>query len=306
MNPQPLTDAPRPHRDDTRTGTARAGTHLWGLQLLVGLVCVVGCQLLTVFAVGAAMKISRGECPTVIGSEEYLAHPGAALVGSVVGAVAALAAYRTFTSGLRREVPEVSTRGALRELVVGAALGVGVTAVCFGVLVVIGVCRVQGLDWHPAVLGSLAAGIMAGVGEELLVRATLLRLLSAWAGPWWALGTTSLFFGAAHLLDDGATLSEVVTIILETGVLLGGAYLLTGRVWMAIGIHVAWSSVQGGVFGSSISGTGAVRGLVRATWNGPDLLTGGSMGMEGSLVTIVIALAAGTALLAVARRRGSL
>lgn len=265
------------------------------------LLCVVGCQVVAI-PVWAGMASSQGEVPTAVRPSDFLAHPLPALVGSVLGAVAALVAYRTFMRRLRHgEVLELSTGGALRELAVGLAVGAGVMVVCFVLLAAMGVYRVHGLGWQPAAVGALAVGIMAGVGEELFARATLLRLLSAWVGPWWALAATSVFFGAAHLLNDGATLIGVVAIVLEAGV------LLTGRVWMAIGVHIAWNAVQAGLFGSTISGNvGGGQGLIQTTWHEADLLTGGSMGVEGSLVTIAVGLAAGAALLAAARRRGRL
>ena len=37
-------------------------------------------------------------------------------------------------------------------------------------------------------------------------------------------------------------------IMLEAGVLLGACFIVTRRLWLAIGVHVAWNFVQGGVF----------------------------------------------------------
>ena len=73
---------------------------------------------------------------------------------------------------------------------------------------------------------------------------------------------------------------------------------------VAIGVHVAWNFVQGGIFGSDISGTGSGRGLIEARFTGPDLLTGGVMGIEGSVVTFVLGTATGLAMLLAVRQRG--
>ena len=36
---------------------------------------------------------------------------------------------------------------------------------------------------------------------------------------------------------------------IEAGLLLGAAYVLTRRLWLAIGIHFGWNFMQAGVFG---------------------------------------------------------
>ena len=132
----------------------------------------------------------------------------------------------------------------------------------------------------------------------------MLRLIEGWLGTWWALAITAVFFGAAHLGNPQATVFGAVAIALEAGILLGACYLLTRRLWLAIGVHAAWNFVQGGIFGSDISGTGSGRGLIEARFTGPDLLTGGAMGIEASVVAVVLCTAAGVAMLLAVRRRG--
>lgn len=307
MSPHLSAQSARPAQSPCQGGvTDRSGTRLWGLQLVVGLLCAAVCHAVMALAMlGIVTASASPSPPRGIGPAEFFSHPFAALASSLLAAAAALGLYRALMRRLRRgQVPEISAPGALKELGAGLALGAGLMILCFSILVALGAYRVQAVSWHPAILGSLAMGVVAGVGEELLVRATLLRLICALAGPWWALATTSLFFGLAHLANSGATALGAVAIVLEAGLVLGGAYLLTGRAWLAIGIHIAWNAVQGGVFGSAISGISGARGMIQATWSGPDLVTGGSMGMEGSLVTVVVGLVAGTVLLAMARRRG--
>ena len=132
----------------------------------------------------------------------------------------------------------------------------------------------------------------------------MLRLIEGWLGTWWALAITAVFFGAAHLGNPQATIFGAAAIALEAGILLGACYLLTRRLWLAIGLHAAWNFVQGGIFGSDISGTGSGRGLIEARFTGPDLMTGGAMGIEASVVAVVLCTAAGVAMLLAVRRRG--
>jgi len=111
---------------------------------------------------------------------------------------------------------------------------------------------------------------------------------------------------AGDALSAGTPGWAQLGLVIEAGILLGAAYLVTRRLWFVIGIHLAWNAVQGGVYSSSISGTGAQHGLLRLETTGPDWLTGGTMGVEGSAVTVLVGLVAGIILLVIAVRRGHL
>ncbi|EHM95543.1 hypothetical protein HMPREF0975_00407 [Actinomyces sp. oral taxon 849 str. F0330] len=204
-----------------------------------------------------------------------------------------------------RPVIELGGRGAaLRELLVGLAMGALLMCAVIAVLTLLGSYHVVDVGWNTGVLAGLQAGILAGFTEEILVRGVMLRLIEGWLGTWWALAITAVFFGVAHLGNPQATVFGAVAIILEAGILLGACYLLTRRLWLAIGVHAAWNFVQGGIFGSDISGTGSGRGLIEARFTGPDLLTGGAMGVEGSIVAVLLCTTAGLAMLLAVYRRG--
>jgi membrane protease YdiL (CAAX protease family) len=170
------------------------------------------------------------------------------------------------------------------------------------VLAAIGVYQVDG--WNPvAVLApALAAAVLAGVFAELLVRGLLFRVVEQAQGTWVALASSAVVFGALHLFNPGATVVTAAAIALQAGVLLGLAYVVTRRLWLPIGLHVAWNAIQGGVFGSPASGI-PTEGLLRSQLTGPALLSGGGFGVEGSVVTVLACLAASGLLMRVARHR---
>ena len=116
---------------------------------------------------------------------------------------------------------------------------------------------------------------------------------------------SSLVFGLAHLGNAGATPLIGVLLGVELGVLFGAAYLLTRRLWICAALHFAWNFVQGGVFSIAVSGhTGEA--WLRGTLSGPAWLSGGAFGAEGSVVSVVLCLAAAGVLLKLAHRRGRL
>ncbi|MDH4439009.1 MAG: CPBP family intramembrane metalloprotease, partial [Rhizobium sp.] len=91
---------------------------------------------------------------------------------------------------------------------------------------------------------------------------------------------------------------------IEAGLLLAAVYLLTRRLWLSIGAHMAWNFTQSGIFSGSVSGAFEQPGLIRAVIEGPQVLTGGMFGMEASVVALVVCTATGLLILRIAVRRG--
>jgi hypothetical protein len=87
-------------------------------------------------------------------------------------------------------------------------------------------------------------------------------------------------------------------------VLLAAAYMLTRRLWLGIGFHISWNYTQSAVFSGVVSGSVADPGLFKTVMTGPDLLTGGSFGLEASLIACLLCTTAGTILVMRAVRRG--
>jgi uncharacterized protein len=103
---------------------------------------------------------------------------------------------------------------------------------------------------------------------------------------------SALIFGAGHLGNPNATLWAALAIAIEAGIMLAAAYVLTRRLWVPIGIHMAWNFVQGGIFGVAVSGNEA-QGLLQSTLSGPTLLSGGEFGAEASIFAVIVCLTAG-------------
>lgn len=155
-------------------------------------------------------------------------------------------------------------------------------------------------DWLPILLG---AGLMAGITEEILLRGIVFRWLEELGGSWVALALSALLFGFLHAGNPNATLISSLAIALAAGVLLGGAYMLTRNLWLAIGLHAGWNVTQGLVWDVPISGF-ALDGWVDSRLVGDPVLSGGSFGLEASVITMVIATAYGVWLIVRAAQRG--
>lgn len=218
--------------------------------------------------------------------------------------VAALAAlYTGLVHSLERRAARELAPGALQALA-GILLGLALFSGVFGLLHVVGVARWQGISARFDVVPMLAAAILAAVGEELAFRGSLFRILEERLGTAWALALSAALFGLLHALNPGATVVSTAAIALEAGVLLAAAYALTRNLWFPIGLHLGWNFTEGGVFGVSVSGGAAAKGIFSVSLSGPTLLTGGRFGPEASLIAIAVCLAVAVVLLALAIREG--
>jgi membrane protease YdiL (CAAX protease family) len=166
--------------------------------------------------------------------------------------------------------------------------------------------RVDGLrDWHILLTG-LATALATGVFEELLFRGGVFRLTQEWFGSWVALIVSSLVLGFVNWGAEGATLQGRASISIWAGLLLSATYLLTGRLWLGIGLHAAWNYTQGTVYSGIVSGNAPPEGFVKSTLQGSEWFTGGSFGVEASIVALGVCGTAGVLMLVRAVRLGRL
>jgi|SRR5579863_6962546 len=290
--PLPLTDtAPRPAPRGGRWAP------LWHLLLffLVLIVVRVGVDalsraLVVMIPTGSPLQASFAQ--------------GLTLAALFPGVLAMDVSYRALVHRFEARRPlEVEGPRIGREL--GAGLGVGALLMSglVAILALTGCYRVTGFEpWAPWL--GLCVAIISGYGEELLARGVLQRLLGQLFGDGAGWVISSLVFGLAHAANPQATPLSVASIVCA-GLLLGAAYLYTGRLWLAIGIHTAWNFTQGGIFGIPVSGH-QEGGLLSGRLSCATVWSGGPFGVEGSVLCLVVCLAGAAVLVTAAQRRGHL
>lgn len=222
----------------------------------------------------------------------------------LVLALGAVLGYGAFVYIIEKRSPvELLSRGWLKEAAAGTVIGIALFSAVIGILFLLGNYSASVATNRSAVWATLTTAVMAGVTEELLIRAVAFRILESWLGSWLALGISALIFGLLHWPNPDATVVSCVAIALEAGVMLGAAYMLTRRVWLAVGIHISWNFTQSGIFGVPTSGMKSA-GLLEGRLQGSALLSGGGFGPEASIVAVVVCLAAGVWMLRAASAKG--
>lgn len=258
---------------------------------------------LRVLVMGFVLLVMMGLSDDVMKSFAADAVKSAAhVIALAIAGGAVYIAYAHFVE--QRVASELGTQGMGRQLGIGLLVGAGLYAACEGALMAMGIYRIDGLNPWSYLLPAVAMAISSGVFEELLFRGVLFFSVEKWLGSWIALAVSSLVFGLSHLANPQATLEGAMFIAVEAGVLLGAAVVLTRKLWLGIGFHVAWNYTQQAVFSSIVSGNEAAPGWIRSTIKGPDYLTGGQFGVESSVLALVACTATGVVMLVMAQRRG--
>jgi membrane protease YdiL (CAAX protease family) len=229
----------------------------------------------------------------------------------VLTVLAATQSYRFYVRRLeKRSVIELGLDGAWREGGTGALFGIALIAATLAILGLLGVYHFSGIAAGIAgpvsIVAALANDISGAFVEEILLRAIVFRIAEEVAGSWWAIFFSILLFTALHLVEGQGTALSAALIGVEATLLLCGAWMLTRRLWLAVGIHAGWDFAQGALFGVGATGQEHIQGVLQGQLTGSPLLTGGAAGIEASIVAFVVTLAAGIYLIVRANRRASI
>lgn len=236
--------------------------------------------------------------------KQYEARPLLAIAITIAMAALALAIYIGYARCVeQRPASELSLPGMGREWAIGALIGAGLYTICVLVLMALGMYRIEGLNPWSFVLPAVAMALSSGIFEELFFRGVLFRSVEDLSGSWIALVVSSLVFGGVHLFNPAGTILGAIYISVEAGLLLAAAYMLTRRLWLSIGFHMAWNYTQSAIFSGIVSGNAPEPGLIRSNIKGPAVLTGGTFGLESSVLAFAVCTLAGVAMLIMAIRR---
>jgi membrane protease YdiL (CAAX protease family) len=131
------------------------------------------------------------------------------------------------------------------------------------------------LAWGLTFLG-------VSLSEELAFRGYWLFSMARRMRFWPAALFLSAVFGLAHLGNKGENVLGVVQVV-ATGLLFCLMIRRTGNLWFAIGFHAAWDWAETFLYGTPDSGLLGAGRFLNSSVQGPNWLTGGSAGPEGSV-----------------------
>jgi hypothetical protein len=208
-------------------------------------------------------------------------------------AVANAIVLRIYERGKLADIGLEWTAGSRHNLVLGILGGIGAALV-----VLVGPLLVRVADlvpvpnehfrWPSAVFVSIVL-LFGAVGEEMLFRGYMFQVLVKAIGPFATILPMSVLFGLAHSDNLNFSWLALVNTILW-GIVLGYAFLLSGDLWLPIGLHFGWNWTLPW-FGANLSGfTMGVTGY-SMHWKVGELWSGGAYGPEAGLLTTATVVA---------------
>lgn len=185
------------------------------------------------------------------------------------------------------------TAASRRNLALGILCGAG-----SAIVVLVGpiVARTADLEpvpsehaqWSNIIFVSVLL-LFGAVGEEMLFRGYAFQVLIKAIGPFATILPMGVLFGLAHSPNLNFTALALINTVLW-GIVLGYAFLLSGDLWLPIGLHFGWNWVLP-LLGVNLSGfTMGVTGY-SLHWKIGALWSGGAYGPEGGLLTSAIVVA---------------
>lgn len=128
--------------------------------------------------------------------------------------------------------------------------------------------------------------VVVGLFEEFTFRGYLQFTLADGIGFWPAAWILSLGFGAVHLGNKGEGWVGAAGVVM-IGLVFALALKRTGNLWLVIGWHAAFDFGETFLFSVPNSGNVFEGNLSNAALHGPNWLTGGTVGPEGSVFSFV-------------------
>ena len=179
-----------------------------------------------------------------------------------------------------------------RNFWMGTLWGIAALSVLMLALRGVGAFEFGSLSLHGARIWKFALYyavlfLLTGFFEDFLLRGYSQWVLSRGMNFWPAAALLSISFGAIHSGNSGEAKTGLVAAGL-IGFFLCLTLRRTGDLWWAVGFHMAWDWGESYLYSVPDSGALLPGHLLNSSFQGPDWLTGGSVGPEGSYLVFVV------------------
>lgn len=203
----------------------------------------------------------------------------------------------------RRKITELSLKHLPKEMLGGFVLGFLTISLSISILYFLGYYEVLSITTDHYSLRLFTLLMVAALIEDLFFRGIIIRECENWLGTNVTL-IIGMLFETDHLFNPNANLFSLFFVLIW-GFTMSMLFVYTKRIWFPFFFHLGWNFAQP-FYGSNLTGLSDMGSIIQSRLNGPELLTGGAVGVEGSIFTAVFLLIIGVTLYFLAMKEGKI
>jgi membrane protease YdiL (CAAX protease family) len=180
-----------------------------------------------------------------------------------------------------------------KKPVPGLLYGIALIGIVFLIEIIAGLVRIESIDFNPVLIFSFfILQVLVAVGEEVSFRGNILQNLADKTGNKTGIILSSFMFSAIHVpsfIYSGLDIQRLTIAFMVIGLLgaIASIIYLNYGLLSAITFHFAWNFLQYNIFNLNRG-----QGIMKTSYTGMNMLTGGSFGPEAGLLGLIIVMLA--------------
>lgn len=211
--------------------------------------------------------------------------------------------YYLFRFYDKRKITELSIQYLPKEMFGGFFLGFFAISLSIFILYLLGNYQAIGFSTTHYSLKFFTILLFAAIVEDLFHRGLIVRVCENWLGTHLTL-VIAMLVELQHVYNPNSNLFSFFNYLIW-GFTMAMMFIYTKRIWLPYFFHIGWNFAQP-FYGSNLTGTNNLGTIIQSKFKGPELLTGGEVGIEGSIFTASFLLLIGIVLYYRAKREGKI
>lgn len=232
--------------------------------------------------------------------DKSIANPIIHCVSSILLLVSYYYFFRLYD---KRKITELSIRHLPKEMFGGFIFGF--LTISFSILIIYLLGHYQAISITSVHYSAMffTVLIIAALVEDLFHRGLIVREVENWLGTHIAI-VIAMLVELQHIFNPNSDLFSFFFYLIW-GFTMAMMFIYTKRIWLPFFFHLGWNFAQP-FYGSNLTGTNDMGSIIQSKFTGPELLTGGALGIEGSIFTVSFLLIIGIVLYYLAKKEGKI
>ena len=226
------------------------------------------------------------------------------IITAIADALAALFSYVfLFRIYERRKIKELSVSTFSKNSTIGFITGLSLQSLFILVIYFSGSYSITHINPVSFLLPSFSTALSAGFVAEILIIGVVFRPTEEKLGTVVTLFFFVILFALMHVNVKDSTALSILSTAINAGILLPAAYVFSRSLWMPIFLHFAWDFAEPGIFGGINPSISIDKSLFTSKISGASILTGGQMGPQNSIQSLLFCLIAAIIFLWLAKQK---